>query len=78
MANGVANGIFRFIWGNFLRKFGFKYTFLIVMSINIICFATITWTVFIPQLYLLSFFISGACLGGLMVMIPNICLLVFG
>lgn len=78
MANNVANGIFRFIWGSFLRKYGFKYTFLIVVSINLVCFSTIYWTVFLPELYLFSFFVSGACLGGLLVMIPNLCLLVFG
>lgn len=78
MANGVANGIFRFIWGSVLRQFGFKYTFLIVISLNIVCLFTISWTVLAPSLYLVSFFISGACLGGMMVMIPNLCLLVFG
>ena len=78
MANGVANGLFRVVWGALLRKYGFKIVFLIVMTINIFCFLTMHWIVLNDNVYLISFFLSGACLGGLMVMIPSLCLLVFG
>lgn len=78
LVNGVANGLFRFVWGTMFKQFGFKYMFLIVMSMNIILFALMEWSYLAKESYMIAQGVSGATLGGLMVMIPNLCLLVFG
>jgi MFS family permease len=78
LVNGVSNGLFRFVWGAFFKQFGFKYVFLIAMSLNIISFSLMEWSYLAKESYMIMHGISGAILGGLMVMVPNLCLLVFG
>ena len=78
LSGAITNGLFRFAWGFSLQKLGFKWCFLVAMVLNILCFALTPFAIHYYYAYISVYAISGAVLGGLMVLMPNLCLLVFG
>ena len=78
MCGGIANGLFRAVWGYSLQRFGFKWCFVVAMGLNCICFGLIPLAVKEYYTYMVVYTIICAVTGGLMVLIPNLCLLVFG
>lgn len=78
LSGAVANGLFRFLWGISLQRFGFKWVFLVAMVLNIFCFAFTPIAIKYYATYITIYSISGAVIGGLMVLMPNLCLMVFG
>ena len=61
---GVVNGSSRFLWGEFLDKFGFKILMSVVSILEIISSCTIYYAVQYDVLYIIIVLITAACLGG--------------
>lgn len=78
LSGAITNGLFRFAWGFSLQKLGFKWIFLTAMVFNILCFSLTPLAIKYYYMYITVYALSGAVLGGLMVLMPNLCLLVFG
>ena len=78
LCGGIVNGLFRFVWGITLQKIGFKWLFVLAMIINIACFGFAPLAIHFYYAYLLIYMLSCCVIGGLMVVLPNLCLMVFG
>ena len=78
LCGGFANGLFRFVWGMSLQKFGFKWVFFVAMLVNSLCFGLTPFAVKSYYGYLAVYIGSGIVIGGLLVILPNVCLIVFG
>ena len=78
LSGAITNGLFRFVWGFSLQKAGFKWAFLFAMILNILCFSLTPIAIKYYYAYITVYAVSGAALGGVMVLMPNLCLLVFG
>jgi len=68
---GVGNGCSRFLWNLLFAKTGFKTVFLSVLTLSMIVFATIRFTVDIKEAYLIEIFILNCCLGGFLGVTPT-------
>ena len=71
LCGAVANGLFRFAWGFSLQRIGFKWIFLVAMILNILCFGLTPLAIQQYYTYITVYSISGAVIGGLMVIMPN-------
>jgi len=78
LSGSFFNGFTRIIWGYIFRNIGFKFTFLLAVSLNILVYTTFLLVDITYYLYIFLFALIGTNLGGLMVMFPNSCLLIFG
>ncbi len=78
LIGGLANGLFRLIWGSSMNKIGFKIVYLTAMLLNLICVVWIQFAVENIYMFMVVYAINQIVLGGLMVIFPNLCLLVFG
>ena len=68
----------RFFWNLLFSKTGYRTVILLNLSINIVVFSVIRFTVSIPELYLFMVFLINSCIGGFLVMTPTFAQIVFG
>jgi len=68
---------YRLFWGFLSSRIGFKVIFTIIALLSILSYQTIIH-INNPIAYLLAYTINNIGLGGLMVIIPNVSLLIFG
>jgi predicted MFS family arabinose efflux permease len=68
---GIGNGCSRFFWNLFFNKTGFKTVLLTIITLLMIVFATIRFTVTNQSAYLFEVFMINCCLGGFLVVTPT-------
>jgi len=77
-AFNLSNSASRIMWTIGFGRIGFKYCVLTICTLNIIVLLTISEVLNKTHIYLLYYAISGACLGGAMVIFINSAMLIFG
>lgn len=65
-------------WGALFQKIGFKYTYVIAMTIDIASFFLMPHAIYYYELYIIVYSCICITTGGFMVLMQNLCLLVFG
>jgi len=74
----AANGGSRFLWNVVFVKTGYRFVMISIMSIAMIVYATIRFTVYNKAAYLVEIFLINTCLGGLLVTTPTVVQTIFG
>jgi len=67
----VGNGCSRFFWNLLFNKTGYKTVLLTILTLCMIVFSTIRFTVDLKEVYLVEVFIVNCCLGGFLVSTPT-------
>ena len=74
----VGNGFSRYLWNLYFSKTGFKTTLLTILTLSIIVFSTIRFSVESKAAYLIEVFLINCCLGGILVSTPTSLLSIYG
>lgn len=80
LGNGLSRYIFlyfRVVWGFLYSRIGFKTLFCVCSSMIIISYIAIMATNH-HGVYFVAYSINSMALGGMMVIFPNVCLIIFG
>lgn len=68
----------RFFWNLLFSRTGYKTIILINLTIQILVYSTIRFTIYTPGLYLFLVFLINCCLGCFLVVTPTFAQIVFG
>lgn len=74
----IGNALCRFLWNMCFNKIGYRKTLAIILTLNVLVFTTIRYTVHIRELYCFEIFLANSCLGGFLVLNITHSHIVFG
>ncbi len=74
----IVNGFSRIIWNVIFLKTGYKAVMLGIITISIIIYSTLRFTVSLKEVYMIEMIFVNWCIGGLLVTTPTVVQVIFG
>ncbi len=74
----IVNGFSRIIWNIIFLKTGYKSVMIAIITISIIIFSTLRFTVNLKGIYMIEMILVNLCMGGLLVTTPTVVQIIFG